>query len=192
MINPGLYRWNYISAAQSKYHVWFQTMGYPELDIMQYPSGEWDIIQYYNAPIIPSMTRWQMVLGPMRNQEITYGFCAKYIQQLDIQKRAFWAREEAKTKAVLDEGEKGDKRAVEFADRATKAVMKNPELVKRIAKNGLKEIDLRYLSRRIPQHELIKPIKGEKINVPSTSKPTVETVHEGVSGPVHGKTGSGV
>lgn len=187
MRNAGLYSWNYISYMQSKYHVWFQEMGYPELDIMEYPNGEWDIIQYYNSPVIPSMTRWQMVLGPMRNMEKSYSFCAKYVAQLDLQKKAFWAREEAKTKAVLDEAERTDKRAQDVADKATKAVMRNPDLVNRIAKNGLKEIDLRYLSRRIPQHELIKPLRGVKVDVPSTSKPTVETVHEGVSGKVHGE-----
>jgi hypothetical protein len=81
----------------SDYHRLFVEMGYPELDILKYPDGEWHIIQYYSRPIIPCLTKWQVVLGPMRNVDISRGFLEKYIRQCDITKRAFWDREERKT-----------------------------------------------------------------------------------------------
>lgn len=159
-------------------------MGYRNLDIHKEQSGEWFIIQTLDGGLVPCETRWQPVLGPMKNVEISFSFCQKYINDLDIRKKAFWAREEAKTKAVMDETEKTHKRGKEFAERATVAVMKNPDLVQRIAKNGLKEMDLRYLGMRIPKHELEKPLKGVKVDVSHPSEPPVQAVHERVPDPV--------
>lgn len=187
MIKPGLYRW-YPSTVVSKYWCWFHELGYPNLDILEDSnSGEWHIIQYHNSPLMPSTTRWNAVLGPMRNIEPSFSFCAKYIAELDITKKAFWAREEAKTKAVEDEGKKTDERSKVFAERATEAVMRNPDLVKRVAKNGLKEIDLRYLGMRVPTHEFKPAFKGEKVDVCSPSEPAQQDLHGEVSSGVHEK-----
>ena len=176
MVAPGLYPWAYPSSMVSKYHCWFRLMGYKELDIYVEEDGTWYIIQYYTEPLIPSQTQWQPVLGPMRNVEISFGFCQKYVKELDITRKAFWAREEAKTAAVDDEHAATERHAQDLAARATKAVMKNDGLVQRIAKNGLKEMDLLSLAKRVPRSEIVKPLKGVKQDVPSTSKPTVEAI----------------
>lgn len=152
--NPGVYAWNYISYMQSPYHIWFVEMGYPELDILQYEDGEWHIFQYYNSPVVPALTKWQTVLGPMRNVPINYDFCHRFAHALDINRRDFWAREQAKSQQVEDEWERVEKHAEESATRATQAVMRNPDLVERIAKNGIQEINLPRILRHIPGYKL--------------------------------------
>lgn len=188
MIEPGLHSWAYPSYMVSPYYCWFVLMGYPELDILRYNDGSWAIIQYYRTPVIPSLTPWQVVLGTM-NFPPSYGFCEKYVKELDLQKKAFWAREEEKTKQVENEWEATERHAKDLAETAAKSIMKNDDLVNRIAKNGLKEIDLGYLAKRMPKHEVIKQPKrqGETI-VYHPSHTTVETVHEGVSRKVHGES----
>lgn len=177
---PGRYSWSHISYMQSPYHCWFQLMNYPELDIHETKSGEWAIIQYYNTPIIPAQTKWQVVLGYMKNIEISYSFCEKYAKQLDLQRKAFWAREEAATKAMLDEKDKLEEHKLDSVNRATKAIVKNEALMNRIAKNGLKEMDLSYIARHVPKSEYQKPIVRSAPDVSSASQPANETVHAGI------------
>lgn len=181
-MKTGLFSWNYISYLQSQYHIWFQEMGYPELDILRYEDGEWYIIQYYTCPVIPSLTQWQVVLGPMRNVEISYSFCRKYVKDLDITRKAFWDRENEKSQEVEDEFERVEKHREESAELATQAIVRNPNLVERIAKNGLKEMDLGYIANHVPKQEIgkLKRITGV-VNVRSTSKPTDQTIHAKVS-----------
>lgn len=186
MISPGLYSW-YPSTAVSPYWCWFKELGYPELDLHFENDGSWWIISYLNSPYIPSLTQWQTVLGPMQNVIPTYGFCEKYTAELDITKKAFWAREEAKTKAVYEEGERSERRAQDFTKAMTKVVMRDEDLKNRIAKNGAKELDIRVLAMNTPVSEVVKPaFRGEKVDVPNSSEPPIESVHAGVSGKVHG------
>lgn len=140
----------------SQYHKWFKEMGYPELDILQYEDAEWWIIQYYNRPIIPQITKWQVVLGPMRNMEISYGFIRNQVQQLDITKKAFWDREERKTREVEEEADMVDRHKIDTVNHAHKAITRNPALMERIAENGIKEMDLPSLERHVPKSEIFK------------------------------------
>ena len=182
MITPGHYSWCYPSSVVSKYFCWFVLMGYPECDIYEEDDGTWFIIQFLNAPIIPHLTRWQMVLGPMRNVEKSYAFCEKYLRECDMNKRAFWDREEAKTKAVNDEHEALDRHKEEFVNHAYKAITKNEGLVQRIAKNGISEIDLTTLAKRVPKSETFKPAyRGVKVDVHDSSQSVHQAVDEGVS-----------
>lgn len=166
--SPGLYSWAYPSAMVSPYYCWFVLMGYPQLDVAQYPDGSWDIIQYYGSPLIPCETEFQMVLGTMENMEISYSFIEKYLKQIDMQRKEFWDREEAKTKAVEDEHAATHRHAEDLAERGTRAIMKNEGLLNRIAKYGMKELDLSRIARHIPKHEYVKPWRGQ--NVLNTGK----------------------
>lgn len=138
----------------SKYHKWFVELGYPQLDIQVYPDGEWSIIEYQNAPIIPSLTKWKVILRGMRNIEISRGFVAKYIAQIDPMKKAFWERENARTKRAVEEAEAKERHAVEASERAAAAITSNPDLMGRIAKNGMQEMDLDNLRKHIPSSRL--------------------------------------
>lgn len=182
--SPGHYSWSHISYMQSPYSCWFHLMGYPELDIHETKTGEWAIIQYYSVPTIPAETKWQVVLGYMKNIEKSYSFCEKYAKQLDLQRKAFWAREEAKTKAMLEEKEKIDKHRNDSVERATKAIVKNDALMQRIAKNGLKEMDLSYIARHVPRSEYTRPVIRSMPDVSSPSQHVDKVVHEGISSPL--------
>ncbi len=177
MIAPGYYPWCHVSYMQSPYSVWFYALGYPELDILEHKDGSWSIIQFYNSPVIPSMKRWQQVLGPMENVEKSYGFCAKYTSELDMHKRVFRMREEAKTKQVEDEHAALEKHRDQYVDIAHKAITKNPLLMERIAKNGVQEMDLGYIAKNVPKSELVKPkFKGKEVlNVSTVHNPSIDT-----------------
>ncbi len=150
---PGLSRHNYMSYIQSPWHPWFIDMGYPELDILQYEDGEWWIVQYYNAPIIPCLTKWQTVLGPMRNLDISYGFCERYAKALDLNRKEYLAKEMAKSQAAEDEWEKTEQHAEDSATRATKAITQNPNLMERIASKGFGEMNLDSIAKHVPRSE---------------------------------------
>jgi hypothetical protein len=140
------------SAMCSKYWTWFAEEGYPELDIIEYPDGEWAIIQYYSQPIIPSLTRWNFVLTGLRNIIPTKSMVIKFAKNLDLTRKEKHAAEEEKTKAVELEAEARERHAVDLGERCSEAVLKNPELMERIARNGLKEMDLLKIRSNIPNY----------------------------------------
>jgi len=150
---PGYYSHSYISSMVSPYYVWFQNMGYDELDILEYTDGSWFIIQFYNSPVVPSLTKWQAVLGPMHNVAKTYDFMHKYAQTLDITKRVFWDRERKKSEMSEAEWDKVELHREESVARASKAFLNNPSLMDRIARNGLREMDLGRIARHVPMSE---------------------------------------
>ena len=127
-----------------------------------YEDGEWAIIQAMTKPVIPCLTKWEFVLHGMRNIEISKGFVQKYLHELDMTKRAFWEREERKSRQVEEEHEARERYAEDIAEKATKTVMKNPDLCERLVKHGLSELDLGSISRNIPGHRFRKPDKGVK------------------------------
>lgn len=153
---PGIYSWSYISYLQSPWHIWFVELGYPELDILRYEDGEWFIMQYYNAPVVPCLTRWQTVLGGMKNVEIGYGFCEKWAKALDLNRKEYLLKEEAKSKACEDEWEKVEQHAEDSAERAATAIIQNPDLMERIARNGMHEMTLGSIAKHVPRSEKVK------------------------------------
>jgi hypothetical protein len=113
----------------------------------------WEIIQYETIPLIPSMTKFMTVLGPMKNVPITTGFVEKYVNLLDTHQKAFWDREEKATRAVYEERAAQDRWREEAADRAHKAILGNPDLMERVSRNGLAEMELGRLRRHIPNYK---------------------------------------
>lgn len=145
---------NYTSYFCSKYHPWFVEMGYPRLDILVYPDAEWAIIEYHTTPIIPCMTKHHIVLQGLRHIEISRSFCEKYVAQLDLEKKAIWDREAAKTKKIEDDAEAVEVHAEESAALATKAIIQNPDLMERIARKGFGEMDIDKIRTNIPSQRL--------------------------------------
>jgi hypothetical protein len=144
------------STMVSRYHRWFRELGYPLLDVQEYPDGEWSIIQYMKTPIIPSLTQWNHVLTGLRNIEISRGFVENYVNALDTQKKLFWDMEEFKSAQVEMEGDAKEAHAEALADRCTAAVTRNPAMMDRIAKNGVGEINLAKIARHIPKYQAPK------------------------------------
>jgi hypothetical protein len=138
----------------SKYYPMFCALGYPQLDVVKYDDGEWSIIEYVNAPLVPSLTKWQHVLKGLRNIEITEGFIKKFVRQIDPKEKQFWEREQARTEHMEKEKEEQEKHAIESADRTANVLMKNEALKERFVKNGAIELDLSQLAKYIPSTQL--------------------------------------
>lgn len=165
---PGIYSW-YPSSLCGPYYVWFCELGYPNLDIVEHnttyqlddgtflsaPDGSWSIIEYYNAPVIPSLTRWNFVLSDIRHVAPSPGFIKKYVQQLDLRRKEVWDALDAKEKAQDEEKARVEGHAQDTAERAKNVIMGNPALVERIAKNGLQEINLNKIASNIPRHQFV-------------------------------------
>ncbi len=151
----GTERWQGPFQGCSPYFVWFVEMGYPNLDIREWDDGEWALVEYYSSPNIPALTRWNYVLTGLRNIIPSPGFVTKYVLQLDLQRKAVWDLAEAKTRAMDEEKERLETHAQDTATRATAAIMQNPGLVERIAKEGVKAIDFAEIRKHIPREQLI-------------------------------------
>ncbi len=162
--NPGIKAW-YPSFGPARWdghfdgcgpwYSWCCELGYPNIDVQQWDDGEFAIIEFYQAPIIPSMTRWNYVLQGMRNILITPGFLSRYVKSLDLQRREIWDKYEAKDKAQDAEKTRIDQHAQDTAERAKNVIMQNPDLVERIAEKGLQEINMDKIVKHIPRHQLI-------------------------------------
>ena len=156
MITPppkGTTRGNYVSYFCSEYYPWFVALGYPLLDLVTFPDGEWAIIQMYSTPVIPSQTQWHYAINGLRNVEPTFGRISHLIKENDPLRKEMWAREINKTKEVEAEHAAAERHALEIQDAAFEAVRKNVDLCNRIVKNGVQEMDLRVLSKRIPRYK---------------------------------------
>jgi hypothetical protein len=145
---------NYVSYFCSRYYPWFLDLGYPRLDVIEYTDGEWGIIQMESGPIIPAETKWRLVLQGIRNVEISWSFIRKYVHMIDNQRREYWDREAARSRAVEAEYEAKEDAAVDRAERVFQAIKRNDGLMNRIARNGLSEMDPRRLARHVPKHQL--------------------------------------
>lgn len=152
---PGI-PWDAPSSMVSPWWVWFRELGYPQLDIVRAEDGEWWIHEYLNSPIIPSLTKTMVVLRGMRNIEISFGFVEKFVKQIDLQLKAIWDREEAKTAEVEREHAATQRHRNDSVERAARAITRNEGLMNRIAKGGLPEMDLTRIRRNIPSYRLGK------------------------------------
>lgn len=149
----------------SKWYPWLVELGYPQLDVVKYDDGEWAVIEYYRTPVIPSLTPWKVVLSGMRHLEISKGFLKKYIDEIDLQKKAIWEREERRTQKMLAEKEAQEQAAHDRVDTAFKAIRYNPDLMERIAKNGLSEMNLDKIARHVPSTELAAQRKSYNASI---------------------------
>lgn len=149
--DPGYYDW-YPSAMCSPWYVWFVELGYPLLDIRKFEDAEWAILQYHAKPYLPSTTMFHWVLQGLRNIEITPGFVSKWVELLDLTKRGIWEREDAKSDEVEREHEALKRHSDDMVTRAHAVIMKNENLLGRIAKFGIGEMDLAKIAAHIPSY----------------------------------------
>jgi uncharacterized coiled-coil protein SlyX len=151
---PGLRSWNYFSYSQSPYHIWFQELGYPQLDITQFEDGEWCIIEYINAPLIPAECKYRTILAGMKNLEISFSFLERYLDEINPQSARFWQNLEKHERAQDAEYDTFEKNAEDRAHRASRFVIQNPDLMERIAKHGLDQMDVFKIAKHIPRYKL--------------------------------------
>jgi len=150
---------NYISYFVSPWHVWFREIGYPELDLLRFEDGEWAIIQFLQAPIIPAETPWTYVLTKLRHVEISPWVCKKYAENLDLERRHVWDELERQERRAAEDKRADDLHCEDVSERMFKAIRGNDDLMNRIAKNGLGETSLPKLFRHVPKHHFRKDKK---------------------------------
>lgn len=155
---PGRYR-DYPSTMVSPYYCWFKDLGYDELDVITYADGERAIIQYLRSPIIPSFTKWNFVLTKIRNVDFSHAFVKRQCDDLDLQKRAVWARQEASEKKMLEDTLYEDRRSEDRCEQWFKGIRNNDALMQRVAKNGLRELQPMRILNQIPRYRLGKGYK---------------------------------
>lgn len=146
-------------AMVSKWYPMLCDLGYPQLDVVRYEDGEWAIIEYDNAPLMPSLTKFRHVLTGLRHVEITEGFLRNYIRQIDPRNRQFWDRERQATERMESEKLAQENHAHDLAETAMKVLSRNEDLKERIAKNGIQELSLEKIARNIPTHKLREFLK---------------------------------
>jgi hypothetical protein len=151
----GHQRWDGHFEGCGPWYSWMVELGYPNLDIQKWNDGEWAIIEFYQAPIIPAETRWNFVLQGLKNILITPGFVERYVHGLDLHRKEVWQALDAKEKDQDEEKARLDKHAEDTAERAKNVIMGNEALMERIVKKGLKEMDLDKIAKNIPRHQLI-------------------------------------
>lgn len=137
----------YISYFTSRYYPIFVELGYPQLDVREITDGSWCILEMMRSPVIPSLTKWRDVLGPIKHVEISKGFIQKYVTAIDTMKDGLWDRERKKTRDMLLEKESIDRRREDLSNRAFLAMRQNPALMERIAKYGLAAMDLNDIAK---------------------------------------------
>jgi hypothetical protein len=155
MLDPGI-DCHTPSSVVGRWNRTFRSIGYPELDLIEYADGEKAIIQYMHTPIIPSLTKWSFVLQGLRNVEITKSWCKYWAEKLDINKRGVWDELERGEKENLRQQLEEDRRSEDFAERMLKGVKNNPDLMERVVKNGLQELNPRRMLNHISRSRLGK------------------------------------
>ncbi len=138
----------------SRWHRCFVAMGYPELDLVEYPDGEKAIIQYFNRPIIPSLTRWGFVLTKIRNVNVDYYWLKEKADALNLENKKVWAEQDAVEKEAIRQQLEEDRRSEDFATRMLANVKNNDDWMQRIARNGLKELNPLRLLNNCPRYRM--------------------------------------
>lgn len=165
--SPRVTQAGYISYMVSPWNIWFRGMGYPRLDVLTYEDGEWSIIEYLRTPVVPDLTPWHHVLMNIRHTEISHDFCKKYVENLDLEKRYVWDEQDRIEERMRQELLREELHSIDFSNRAFAAIKQNPDLMERIAKNGIGEASLFNLSKRIPKQRFRKaPKKAGGIVIP--------------------------
>lgn len=147
----------------SPYYRLFCDIGYPQLDLRftrvttdektgaGFETGEWNIYQMLHVPHFPSTALWKDVLTGIRNVEINRSNLKRLCDMVDPTKPQVWEREIKKTLAIEAEAEATERHRDDISTRMTAAITQNPDLVERIARNGIHEIDPAMIMRHIPR-----------------------------------------
>lgn len=143
---------------------WCCEMGFPNVDVVdhRWDDGKWDLVEYYNAPLIPALTQWNYILiGIAEPLEKTV--IQKFLKGLDIHQKAFWAQQEAEEKEYERKKKAEQEAQDDAATRATALITGNENLMNRIAKNGLQEaLDPVNILKHIPRSSL-NGLKGVEL-----------------------------
>lgn len=139
------------SSFVSKHYKIFCDLSYPMLDVLEFEDKEWAIIEMLNAPLVPSLTKWQYVLKGMRNVEVSEGLVRKFIKQLDPHEPEFWVKEYEESRKVIDLKNKQATEQEDWSEWMGNALKSNAGLMERVAKYGAKELHPDQIAYRIAE-----------------------------------------
>jgi hypothetical protein len=148
------YPYTYIdSPFVSQHYKMFCDLGYPQLDINEWPDGEWAILQMWNAPLVPQLTKFNYVLTGLRNIEKSQSFIEKYVELVDITRRAFWELQEDQT---LEAEKAAADKEMYFENSALKKleiIKRTPVLMDRVQKFGMNALGFESMWRHLEPWE---------------------------------------
>lgn len=152
----------YNNAMTSQYYPWFVEMGYPQLDVQFYPDGEWSIIEFENAPLVPCLTKWRVIFSGFRNVEFNKSFVKKMIEMIDLEKREYWERLEEEEKERQEQEENALNARADLHARAAQELCKNDRLMERAAKQGPSAFSLDSILREMSPHQ-VRNVLGAQV-----------------------------
>jgi len=150
------------SAAVGPYYDICCDLGYPQCDIVKYPDGEWAVIFYENAPLVPSMTQYRVISSGIRHKEISHSLVSKLILESDPMRQRLWERERLKTKQIESDHKAREEHRDATLNEAVAVMTKNDDLMQRVAKNGMGEVDLSAIAQNIDPAKLSKRMTHAK------------------------------
>ena len=139
----------YDSYILSRHYPMFVEHGFPQLDIRQWPDGEWAVREFVRAPVVPSLTPWRYVLKGLRNVEISWPFIAAQLSLVDPRARGFLARHEAETARMEHERAVAENEKAERVLALGKQLSKNDDLMNDAARMGIAAFDLAHIGKTI-------------------------------------------
>jgi hypothetical protein len=137
------------SAMVSKHHEMMFNLGYPQLDVVEHKDGSWSIIEYLNAPTVPSLTRWHHVLSDIRHQEINESFCKRMIERMDLTKPQTWETMRKEEEAKLAQAEWIEEQRADNMLRGAKELAKNDVFMDIVDRMGPEAFNLESLARTL-------------------------------------------
>jgi hypothetical protein len=152
----------YNNAMTSQYYPWFVELGYPQLDVVFYEDREWAIIEFENAPLVPSQTKWRVIFSGFRNVEFNKSFVKKMIEMIDLERREYWERMEEEEAERAQAEESAINARADLHSRAAKEICRNDALMERAAKQGPSAFSLDSILREMSPHQ-IRNVLGSQV-----------------------------
>ena len=154
----------YENCMTSKHYPMFCKLGYPQLDVQLYDDCSWSIIEFENAPLVPSLTKWRVIFSGFENVEFNESFVKKMIQMIDLEREETWER----LKAEEEERQANDdgiaNRRLDAVLEASSALSKNDALMERAAAEGPSAFSLDSLLKTMSPHQ-IRSTLGARVQV---------------------------
>jgi hypothetical protein len=154
----------YCNAMTSEYYSWFVELGYPQLDVVFYEDREWSIIEFENAPLVPSMTKWKVVFSGFRNVEFNKSFVKKMVEMIDLRKQEVWDRIERETEERKEHDEAIQAKRDDAVLQTAKELAKNDALMDRAAKIGPEAFSLDNLLKGMSPTQ-VRSVLGSRVQV---------------------------
>lgn len=150
-----MYPYTYLdSPFVGPYYEWFCDLGYPQCDLQVFKDGSWAILEMHNAPLVPSLTKFNWIAKGFRNADITKSRIKRILEQIDPRKQWIWDIEREKTRQIDSEHESRETFVQERVEEAMDGIRRNPDLQERVAKNGIQEIMPHNIAKHIPDSKL--------------------------------------